>query len=356
MIVRNEARTLGRCLRSVRGIFDEILVTDTGSRDDTTRVAKSFGAVVSSFGWTDNFSEARNVSFSTARFPWIFVLDGDEWVDRPFIDGIGRLRERLSSDGCVDVGGFQVLMKQEDGSLWGTAVRLFRNNPRISYVYKVHEMVDPTILGAGFRVEESDVSINTTRGGNDRTGKALRYLMMTLPDPDLDRYPRPGDSWVLTGLQCVEFGRWDLAGRFFQMAVDSESTSPGRRRMAREWLSCPHRLPWENLEVEFRRRGGDEDAASVGHVYDSPAYYHCGSAPQGPGQKGEGGQRLPLPLRGNGPRRSNLRCTFPEHHARDEAPSHPEGGGGREEAQDDPGGRGEEVETEDRVRVSGRVR
>ncbi len=49
MIVRNEEQNLPRCLESVRGIFDEIVVVDTGSTDRTKEIAAGFGARVVDF-------------------------------------------------------------------------------------------------------------------------------------------------------------------------------------------------------------------------------------------------------------------------------------------------------------------
>lgn len=102
MIARNEARCLARCLRSVRAIADEIIVTDTGSTDDTVKIAKENGARVSRFGWINDFAAARNFVLAQATGDWILVLDADEWASemlaseiRKFITGppqIGRLK------------------------------------------------------------------------------------------------------------------------------------------------------------------------------------------------------------------------------------------------------------------------
>ena len=43
MIVRDEERNLPHCLESVRGVFDEIVVLDTGSRDRTVEIARRSG-------------------------------------------------------------------------------------------------------------------------------------------------------------------------------------------------------------------------------------------------------------------------------------------------------------------------
>ncbi|MEO0456645.1 MAG: glycosyltransferase, partial [Cyanobacteria bacterium P01_A01_bin.114] len=66
MIVKNEALHLEACLNSVRDLANEIWVFDTGSTDDTVRVAKSLGAQVKTFDWIDDFSAARNASLAAA--------------------------------------------------------------------------------------------------------------------------------------------------------------------------------------------------------------------------------------------------------------------------------------------------
>lgn len=78
MIVRDEARCLARCLESVRGVADQIVVVDTGSTDQTVEIARSFGAEVHPFAWCDDFSAARNESLRHAKGAWVFNLDADE--------------------------------------------------------------------------------------------------------------------------------------------------------------------------------------------------------------------------------------------------------------------------------------
>jgi tetratricopeptide (TPR) repeat protein len=80
MIVKNEARCLGRCLRSVAPIVDEMVVADTGSTDDTMKIARARGAAIASFRWAGDFSAARNFAIQQTRGDWILVLDADEWA------------------------------------------------------------------------------------------------------------------------------------------------------------------------------------------------------------------------------------------------------------------------------------
>jgi glycosyltransferase involved in cell wall biosynthesis len=60
MIVKNEEDHLRKCLESVRGLFDEIVIVDTGRTDRTKEIAREFGAKVFDFVWIDDFAAARN--------------------------------------------------------------------------------------------------------------------------------------------------------------------------------------------------------------------------------------------------------------------------------------------------------
>ena len=78
MIVRNEESRLAAAIESVRAVADEIIVTDTGSTDNTIDLARSLGARVETFAWCDDFAAARNACAVHARGEWILWLDADE--------------------------------------------------------------------------------------------------------------------------------------------------------------------------------------------------------------------------------------------------------------------------------------
>lgn len=78
MIVRDEQDTLGRCLESVAGVFDEIVIVDTGSNDATKDVATRWGARVFDFAWIDDFAAARNFAFAQGSSELLMWLDADD--------------------------------------------------------------------------------------------------------------------------------------------------------------------------------------------------------------------------------------------------------------------------------------
>lgn len=78
MIVKNEEAVLARCLDSVRGCVDEIIIADTGSTDATKEIAGHFTNKIYDFVWIDDFAAARNFAFSKASCDFAMWLDADD--------------------------------------------------------------------------------------------------------------------------------------------------------------------------------------------------------------------------------------------------------------------------------------
>ena len=78
---KNEAGCLARCLASLSG-FDEIVVIDSGSTDDTVLIAQSFGARVVPFAWNGQYPKKRQwcLDHLTLAHEWIFFVDADEVI------------------------------------------------------------------------------------------------------------------------------------------------------------------------------------------------------------------------------------------------------------------------------------
>ncbi|MDD2208634.1 MAG: glycosyltransferase, partial [Bacilli bacterium] len=64
MIVKNEEKNIENCLKSCHQLFDEIIIVDTGSTDQTKKIVSKYTDKIYDFKWINDFSAARNYSFS----------------------------------------------------------------------------------------------------------------------------------------------------------------------------------------------------------------------------------------------------------------------------------------------------
>ncbi len=101
MIVKNEGRSLDKCLSRVRQLVDEIYITDTGSTDNTLEIAEKYQAHISNFEWNNDFSAARNFSLAQSACDWNLVLDADEYLVSGKRKELQRFVERGGSVGAI---------------------------------------------------------------------------------------------------------------------------------------------------------------------------------------------------------------------------------------------------------------
>ncbi|MDD5147101.1 MAG: glycosyltransferase family 2 protein [Candidatus Daviesbacteria bacterium] len=87
IITLNEEDKIGRAIKSLKGLADEIIVVDSGSSDKTLDIAESLGAKVY-FRKFDNFANQKNWAVSKTKGDWILSLDADEEI-------LGSLAEEI---------------------------------------------------------------------------------------------------------------------------------------------------------------------------------------------------------------------------------------------------------------------
>lgn len=98
MIVKNEEKTIGRCLSSVQDMVDEIIIVDTGSTDATKDIVSTYTDKIYTFEWINDFAAARNFAFSLATQDYIMWLDADDIMLPEDKNILTRSLEALSSD------------------------------------------------------------------------------------------------------------------------------------------------------------------------------------------------------------------------------------------------------------------
>ena len=145
MIVKDEEMNIARCLDSAASLVDEIIIVDTGSKDQTVEIASKYTSKVYSYLWNDDFSDARNYSFSKASMDYCMWMDADDILENTEKEKFLQLKETLSPD--VDI----VMMKyhtafDEAGkpSFSYFRERWIRNCPKYRWVGAVHEVIPPS--------------------------------------------------------------------------------------------------------------------------------------------------------------------------------------------------------------------
>lgn len=142
MMVRNEEKNLKRCLESLKhlrnSIESELIVVDTGSTDNSMKIAKKYTDKVYYREWFNDFSGMRNVTIGYAKGEWIFIIDADEEVDDD-----SELVRFLSSDNqytfnnaILTVRNFLTSKNNEYADM--KSPRIFRNDGKFKYSGRVH--------------------------------------------------------------------------------------------------------------------------------------------------------------------------------------------------------------------------
>jgi glycosyltransferase involved in cell wall biosynthesis len=171
MIVKNEEDTLARCLASIHNVVDEIIVVDTGSVDQTKKIAGQFTKNIYDFKWIDNFSAARNYSFQFATKDYTMWLDADDILDERNRELLQQLKVKLNKSVNSVTMEYLVNPQNEDSSFCKLRRnRLVKTNCKFKWKGSVHEYLD--VFGP---IYHSDICIHHRKLKNEST---LRNLLI----------------------------------------------------------------------------------------------------------------------------------------------------------------------------------
>lgn len=214
MIVKNEEKVLERCLNSVVDIVDEIVIVDTGSTDKTKEIARKFKAKVYDFAWCDDFSKARNYSFSKATKEYVMWMDADDVFkaeDKPAF--LAYKKDKLKN---FDV----VIMRYELGldadgkcNFWNYRERIIKNLKVDLWCGAIHEVIAPF-------------------GNIDHLELSMQHRKIEVHDPlrNLNIYKKlDKQNKVVCARDCYYYARelyyheeWKKAIKWFNKAVDHQ--------------------------------------------------------------------------------------------------------------------------------------
>jgi len=195
MIVKNEEKFLGKCLESVKGLADEIIVVDTGSTDRTIEIAKKAGAKVISYEWNDDTAAARNAGLKEAKGDWILILDADEIIGKESFEPIRKLTgmdfdafylvQMNYTNNTKDINFVPARKTPYSMDFSGffpvEIIRLFRNSKGIEFTSIVHERLNESIKRLGLKTARTDIPIHhyqSLKGEAEMKRKQLAFLRL----------------------------------------------------------------------------------------------------------------------------------------------------------------------------------
>ena len=142
MIVRDEEQNLRELLPTIVGVFDEMVIVDTGSTDNTVQVAESFGATVHHFEWIKDFAAARNFSFEKTQYEWVMWLDADDRIED--VEELKRFIKEELPGVTKEVVMCDYLIDEFNPGEWKTQTKRERFIHRFHdqrWIYPIHESI-----------------------------------------------------------------------------------------------------------------------------------------------------------------------------------------------------------------------
>jgi len=170
MIVKNEEDTIGRCLDSVKGIPDEIIIVDTGSIDRTKEIIGDYTDHILDFTWIDDFAAARNFSFSHATMDYILWLDADDVLAESDRELFLKLKQSL--DPLMDAVNMPYLLSFDQFGAVTFSLRrnrLVKRSKNFRWIGPVHEYLE--VYG---NVLNSDIGVTHKDMGKDDSDRNLK--------------------------------------------------------------------------------------------------------------------------------------------------------------------------------------
>ena len=255
LIVRDEAENLPDCLGSV-AFARQIVVVDSGSRDETCRIAADFGCEVCLEPWR-GFGEQKQFAIGRCREPWVLILDADERIPPE----TARVIRRVVSGRAGETAGYSFPRKNFFQGRWirhagwwpDRVVRLFQNGRGRLTKASVHEavLVDGPVapltapiehrtqsdLGAILRKIDRYSTLGAQEafaaGRKASVGSALLRAAMTF----LQDYVLRGG--LLDGPQGLTLAVTDAVNKFFKYAKLAELTRREKRKGTTEGTYAP---------------------------------------------------------------------------------------------------------------------
>ncbi len=181
IITQNEERNIVRCLDSLQGIADEVVVVDSGSTDKTEELCKKYDVRFEKQPW-QGYSEQKNYANGLATNDWILSIDADEALSDELRNSIISLKQTEISD--TDV--FSVNRLNNYCGHWihhcgwypDRKIRLFNRNAKC-WTGEIHEILADTASATAEHLLHGDLLHYSYYSVEDHIRRADKYSTLT---------------------------------------------------------------------------------------------------------------------------------------------------------------------------------
>ncbi|MEJ5244494.1 MAG: glycosyltransferase [Bacteroidota bacterium] len=228
IIAKNEEKNIAKAISSLQPVCSQIVVVDTGSIDNTAKIAANSNCEIYFKKWNNDFSEMRNFALRFARLDWIIFLDADEVLLPLSMEKYGKIfqDDRVGGVSCIIKN---YLTDDKSSFIEHRYTRIFRNHPKIRYRGAIHEQISESIIELGLDIYESDITIEHFGYIDNSTEKKQRNL--ELIKKELSRQP---SDYLLFHLANTEFSMNNLinAKEIFLKILSSRELSSDNLELA----------------------------------------------------------------------------------------------------------------------------
>jgi len=278
LIVRDEQHCLERCLQSLRGVADQIVVVDTGSTDRTVEIARVWADRVCSFPWTDDFSAARNFAIDQADGEYLLMIDADNWITNPDDPGglLAAFAARHADDvvGTVDITNL-IGAGADAKAVLEVAPRFFKRG-HFRYEGAIHEQLVP--VGGGMRLAKTGLRYHHTGYAHDVASprhKSRRNKPMLLAAVA----QHPADEYYLYQLGKAHFclNEFEQAGDAFERALACIRFGPNGQAKGRAGAPAAQVLTDLIVSLAYAYANTDRLGQAKTHLETHKALAHTGT-------------------------------------------------------------------------------
>ncbi|MBP6891828.1 glycosyltransferase family 2 protein [Candidatus Shapirobacteria bacterium] len=214
--VRNEAKNLNKCLKSISDFADEIIVVDMHSTDGSIEIAKKYGAKLYSYRAMSYVEPARNFALSKATGRWILLLDPDEYLGKTLKNELKNISNRADVDYVKIPRKNIILGKWFRHSNWWPdyLVRFFRRG-HVDWKKEIHSQ--PEVKGNMLTLLDSDklaIRHNNYTSLSQFVHRALRYSRIQAEELHKQEYKLKTSDFILRPTQ--EFNSRFFAGQGYR--------------------------------------------------------------------------------------------------------------------------------------------